>query len=184
MRRDKAEFKQDGQDGQDKREAIALLLILSILSILLINPRRIVAQQQTPAPAPQRTGRSYSGAEPGKTPPPPGPQAPSTVTFTDISAQTGISFKHAASATSQKYLLEAMGGGVCMFDYDADGRLDLYFSNGARIEDPMRKGAMPDKKEPRYWNRLYHQKGDGTFEDVTERAGVAGAGYSMGVAAA
>jgi enediyne biosynthesis protein E4 len=160
----------------------SFFFILTILSILFISPQRIVAQQ-TPAPAPQRTGRSYSGAEPGKTPPPPGPQAPSTVTFTDISAQAGISFKHAASTTSQKYLLEAMGGGVSMLDYDSDGRLDLFFSNGARIEDPMPRGSMPDKREQRYWNRLYHQKADGRFEDVTERAGVAGAGYSMGVAA-
>jgi hypothetical protein len=76
-----------------------------------------------------------------------------------------------------------MGGGVAMLDYDNDGRMDLFFTNGARLEDPMRKGAMPDKRDPRYWNRLYHQKADGTFEDVTERAGVKGEGYSMGVAA-
>jgi hypothetical protein len=152
-----------------------------IMLALFINAAPIVAQQ--PTPAPQRTGRSYSGAEPGKAPPPPGPQAASTVTFTDITAQTGISFKHAASVTSQKYLLEAMGGGVAMFDYDNDGRLDLYFGNGAHIDDPATKGAMPDKREARYWNRLYHQKPDGTFEDVTERANVMGAGYAMGVAA-
>jgi enediyne biosynthesis protein E4 len=162
-----------------------LSLAVLIIFALSLNAARVGAQQPTPAPAPapQRTGRSYSGAEPGKAPPPPGPQAPSTVTFTDISAQTAISFRHAASVTSQKYLLEAMGGGVAMFDYDSDGRLDLYFSNGARIDDPMTRGAMPDKREPRYWNRLYHQRADGRFEDVTERAGVAGAGYSMGVAA-
>jgi hypothetical protein len=147
--------------------------------------RAVVQQQQQPAPSPstQRTGRSYSGAEPGKSPPPPGPQAPSTVTFSDISAQTRISFRHAASVTSQKYLLEAMGGGVAMFDFDNDGRLDLYFTNGARIEDPAPKSAMPDKRDAKFWNRLYHQKPDGTFEDVTERAGVRGEGYSMGVAA-
>jgi hypothetical protein len=47
----------------------------------------------------------------------------------------------------------------------------------------MPKGARPDKSDPRFWNRLYHQKPDGTFEDVTERAGIRGEGYSMGVAA-
>src|ERR687886_1292606 len=65
--------------------------------------------QSTPSPAPPRTGRAYSGAELSKTPPPSTPQAPSTVTFTDITSQTGINFKHAASFTSQKYLLESMG---------------------------------------------------------------------------
>ncbi|MBA3767166.1 MAG: VCBS repeat-containing protein, partial [Acidobacteria bacterium] len=76
-----------------------------------------------------------------------------------------------------------MGGGVAVFDYDNDGRQDLYFTNGARLDDPMPKGTLPDKREPKYWNRLYHQKTDGKFEDVTERAGVRGEGYSMGAAA-
>jgi hypothetical protein len=75
-----------------------------------------------------------------------------------------------------------MGGGVAVLDYDNDGRLDLYFVNGARLEDPMPKGAVPDKRDPRYWNRLFRQKQDGTFEDVTERAGVRGEGYQMGAA--
>jgi hypothetical protein len=104
------------------------------------------------------------------------------VTFTDITAQTKIDFNHLSSPTSQKYLLEAMGGGVALFDYDNDGRADLFFTNGARLLDPMPKGAMPVKDAPKYWNRLYHQKADGTFEDVTERAGLKGEGYSMGVA--
>jgi hypothetical protein len=100
-----------------------------------------------------------------------------------MTASLGIKFRQAASATSQKYLLETMGGGVAMFDYDNDGRMDLFFTNGARLGDPVPKGTAPDKRDPIYWNRLYHQKADGTFEDVTERAGVKGDGYSMGVAA-
>lgn len=145
----------------------------------------VMAQKPTPSPepAPQRTGRSYSGGETMKKPPPPGPQGPSPVTFMDITAQTKIDFKQAASVTSQKYLLESMGGGVALLDYDNDGRLDLYFTNGARLDDPMPKGAMPDKRDAKFWNRLYHQKRDGTFEDVTSSAGVKGEGYSMGVAA-
>lgn len=141
-------------------------------------------QQPSPPVGQQRTGRSYSEGEPGKKPPPPEPQAPSPVKFTDITSLTGIDFKQASSPTSQKYLLESMGGGVAMFDFDNDGRLDLFFTNGARLENPMPKGAMPDKHDPKFWNRLYHQKPDGTFEDVTVRAGVKGEGYSMGVAAA
>ncbi len=104
------------------------------------------------------------------------------MTFTDITAATKIAFKHAGSPTSLKYLLETMGGGVAIFDYDNDGRMDLFFTNGALLKDPMPKGAMPGQSEPKFWNRLYHQKADGTFEDVTERAGLKGEGFSMGVA--
>jgi len=81
-----------------------------------------------------------------------------------------------------KYLLETMGSGVALFDYDNDDRLDIFFANGARIDDPTPKGTIPKKDGPKYWNRLYHQKAEGTFEDVTEKAGVAGTGYSTGVA--
>lgn len=68
--------------------------------------------------------------------------------------------------------METMGGGVAAIDYDNDGRMDLFFTNGARLDDPMLKGAMPDKRDPKYWNRLYHQKADGTFEDASVKAGV------------
>ncbi len=75
-----------------------------------------------------------------------------------------------------------MGAGVAMFDYNNDGLLDLFFVNGARLRDPMQHGALPDKTDPRYWNRLYRNNGDGTFTDVTEKAGLQGRGYGMGVA--
>jgi hypothetical protein len=162
------------------------LTLAAIFALSLLNGTHSVMAQKptpTPTPTPQRTGRAYGGSDTMKSPPPPGPQAPSPVTFTDIAAQTKIDFRQSASPTSQKYLLESMGGGVAMFDYDNDGRLDLYFTNGARLNDPMPKGTNPDKRDPKFWNRLYHQKQDGTFEDVTERAGVKGEGYSMGVAA-
>jgi hypothetical protein len=104
------------------------------------------------------------------------------VKFVDVTDSLAVRFKHEGSPTSQKYLLETMGSGVALFDYDDDGRLDIFFVNGAKIEDPMPKGAQPVKDGPRYWNRLYRQKQDGTFEDVTEKAGLAGAGYGMGAA--
>src|SRR5215510_1588982 len=66
-------------------------------------------------------------------------------------------FTQANSPTSRKYLPETMGGGVALLDYDNDGRLDIFFVNGAKIEDPMRPGALPDKSDRKYWNRLYHQ---------------------------
>ncbi len=109
-------------------------------------------------------------------------QAPPSGHFVDATSHLGIRFQHQASPTSKKYLLETMGSGVAVFDYDNDGRLDIFFANGARIDDPTPKGMIPKKDDPKYWNRLYHQKPDGTFEDVTEKAGLAGIGYSTGVA--
>ena len=102
--------------------------------------------------------------------------------FVDITQRCGIQFLHRASPTSKKYLPETMGSGVALFDYDNDGLLDIYLVNGARIDDPTSTGIIPKKDGPSYWNRLYQQKKDGTFEDVTERAGVTGTGYGMGVA--
>jgi len=112
------------------------------------------------------------------------PSAPD-VRFTDVARALGVGFAHANSATSNKYLIETMGGGVALFDYDDDGRLDVFFTNGARLEDPMPAGKAPDKSDPRFWNRLYHQNADHTFSDVTEKAGLTGMPqnrYGMGVA--
>jgi enediyne biosynthesis protein E4 len=102
--------------------------------------------------------------------------------FVDITQRLGINFQYQSSHTSRKYLLETMGAGVALFDYDNDGRLDIFLVNGAPLADPTPKGTIPHKTGPPYWNRLYHQKADGTFEDVTEKAGLAGEGYGMGVA--
>ena len=102
--------------------------------------------------------------------------------FIDVTSSLGVRFQHEASHTSKKYLLETMGSGVALFDYDNDGRLDLFLVNGAEINDPAPPAAIPLKTGPKYWNRLYHQKSDGTFEDVTEKAGLQGTGYGMGVA--
>jgi hypothetical protein len=75
-----------------------------------------------------------------------------------------------------------MGSGVAVFDYDNDGRLDIFVVNGAHLADPTAKGTIPQKSGPAEWNRLFHQKADGTFEDVTVKAGLQGVGYGMGVA--
>jgi enediyne biosynthesis protein E4 len=107
------------------------------------------------------------------------------VQFTDITKATKVDFRQENSATSNKYLIETMGGGVAVLDYDHDGRLDIFFTNGARLDDPMPDGKSPDKSEAKFWNRLYRQNSDGTFTDVTEKAGLSGMPqnyYGMGVA--
>jgi enediyne biosynthesis protein E4 len=110
------------------------------------------------------------------------PASNSVEAFVDATQRLGVNFQYRASHSSKKYLLETMGAGVALFDYDNDGRLDIYFVNGAPLSDATPKGSVPQKTDSRYWNRLYHQKPDGTFEDVTEKAGLQGTGYGMGVA--
>jgi hypothetical protein len=110
------------------------------------------------------------------------PSSQGAAKFTDATSVVGLNFEYLASHTSRKYLIETMGSGVALFDYDNDGRLDIFAVNGAPLGDPTPKGTIPQKTGPKYWNRLYHQRPDGTFEDVTEKAGLQGVGYGMGVA--
>jgi hypothetical protein len=102
--------------------------------------------------------------------------ATAQIRFEDVAERAGVRLVVRNSETPERYQIEPMIAGVALLDYDNDGRLDVYFCNGATIPGL-------EKSDPSFWNRLYRNRGDGTFEDVTARAGVAGAGYSMGVAA-
>jgi len=136
---------------------MALLLIIGTLSLLSFAQN--AAQSEKMQPIADTPGR-----------------------FVDITKKSGVNFQYQSSHTSKKYLIETMGAGVALFDYDNDGRLDIFLINGTPLDDPTPKGTIPKKPGPAYWNRLYHQKADGTFEDVTEKAGLQGEGYGMGVA--
>jgi hypothetical protein len=129
------------------------------------------AAAQSSTPAAQR-------AEPAPT------QATVPGKFVDITEKAGVHFQHQALHTTRKYLLETMGSGVALFDCDNDGRLDLFLANGAPYTDPTPPGFVPQKSSPQDWNRMFHQKADGTFEDITEKSGLKGVGYGMGVAVA
>ena len=109
--------------------------------------------------------------------------ADSGVGFQELAREAGVSFRHDPSKSEAKHLVEAMGAGVAMLDYDGDGLLDLYFVNGADLSTASESGAM-DKTAPQYWNRLYRNIGGWRFEDVTAHAQVAGRAYGMGVAVA
>ncbi len=108
----------------------------------------------------------------------------SPVQFADVTESAGVTFRHAASKTSVKFLPETMGGGVAIFDADGDGRLDLFFTNGAAISTETSSNRPPEKTDPRFWNRLYRNLGGWKFEDITERAGLRGSRYDFGAASA
>ena len=110
-----------------------------------------------------------------------GPLAAQPV-FVDATRDAGLDFTHRNSKTPRKYLPEAMSGGVAIFDYDRDGWMDVFFVNGAALDYPHTQGQEPDKSRPEFWNRLYRNQGDGTFQDVTQRLGLRGRGYGMGAA--
>jgi hypothetical protein len=105
------------------------------------------------------------------------PLAAQQITFTNTAPESHLNFTLHSSTSPHRYSIETMTGGVAAFDYDNDGLLDLFFTNGAEV-------PSLEKSNPGFLNRLFHNNGDGTFTDVTQKAGVGGLGYSMGVAAA
>ena len=99
------------------------------------------------------------------------------IRFRDIAKDAGVRFVLRDSAAGEKRQIEPMAGGVAVFDYNNDGRPDIYFVNGAR------QPAL-DKPDPSYYNRLYRNNGGGTFTDVTAESRTRGEGFATGVAAA
>src|SRR6266478_5787157 len=96
----------------------------------------------------------------------------------DVKPLRGIDFILQNSPTPKKFLIETMPGGVALFDYNNDGLLDIFLVNGGHIAESLHVPENFDRANPRYWNRLYRQNRDGSFTDVTAKAGVAGGGWS------
>jgi hypothetical protein len=103
--------------------------------------------------------------------------APSQIRFENRQKQSGVSFVLDNGTTEDKPIIDSVLGGVALLDYDNDGYVDIFFTNGATIPSLAKDSSA-------FYNRLYHNNHDGTFTDVTGRAGVRGEGYSMGVAVA
>jgi len=108
-------------------------------------------------------------------PAPPAAAAAAAVTFEDVTAAAGIDFRHESGAAGRKWLPETMGAGCAMLDLENDGRLDLLLVDST---------AWPGQEGRRGQSRLYRNRGDGRFEDVTRTWGVPGGLYGMGAAAA
>lgn len=97
--------------------------------------------------------------------------------FQEIGQEIGLDFVHSIGADNMKNIVETVGGGAAFLDYDQDGFIDIYMSSGTWIEG-FSKSEKPEKLPQ---NRLYRNRKDGTFEDVTKKAGVGGPWYSMGI---
>ena len=119
-----------------------------------------IAQSAPTAPMSTKT------AQPAASPRPSG-----QITFTDVTQQAGIRFKHNSGAFGTKYLPETMGGGVCIIDYDNDGWPDIFFVNSM---------DWPGHEKGKSYPALYHNNHDGTFTDVTRQAGLDVEMYGMG----
>ena len=104
-------------------------------------------------------------------------QTPHRPTFIDAAPRSKIAYKSNNNPESRKYFPKPMCGGVAIFDFDNDGRLDLFFTNGAKLPELK-------KTDPSYYNCLLKQRADGTFEDLTARAGLLGEhlDFNFGVA--
>jgi hypothetical protein len=153
----------------------SLPVVLFILLASVIQPHRVFALGEGQGPGPRPAGQSPRVREPVTTLHST-TSTPSAIEFDNVIEASTITFTLKNSVSPERYSIETMAGGVAVFDYNNDGLLDIFFTNGADI-------PSLEKDDSRYYNRLFRNNGDGTFTDVTEKAGLQGTGYSMGVAA-
>jgi hypothetical protein len=98
------------------------------------------------------------------------------IQLSDITKETGITFKHTDGSCGRYYIMETVSAGLALFDYDGDGDVDIYFLNGSPL--PGKQSMVAPK------NALYRNDGNWKFTDVTEKAAVGDTGYGLGVAVA
>ncbi len=145
------------------REGLFRYLATALVSLLLLLSAAAFAQQTHRPTTP-------------KTAPKPAAPVPPKIQFEDIAERAGLTAKNEfGGEKTKKYILETTGSGAAFFDYDNDGWLDVFLVNGTTME------GFPKGREPT--SHLYHNNRDGTFTDVTQKAGVALAGWGQGVCA-
>ncbi len=150
--------------GLERPDSRILVLRLSSL-LLACTAAFLLSQSSSPAAPTHQPRTSFQTATPS-----------SSIRFENTIERSKVKFALKNSISPKRYTFETMAGGVALFDYNNDGLLDIFFTNGAAI-------PSLEKSDHSYWNRLFRNNGDGTFTDVTEKAGLQGIGYSMGVAA-
>ena len=147
-------------------------LLAAVTNVELKNERRLLADSDAGSPMAavpkgfvirKSTGDAVATDE------------PSQIVFRDCHVEAGVDFQYFNGESGAKYLLESMGGGVAVIDYDGDGWPDLYFTQGARV--PL------DPADKAYQDRLFRNLGNGQFEDVTMSAGLGDNRYSQGCVA-
>jgi hypothetical protein len=153
------------QDGGLKAHGRLVLLVLLALPLAACKPK------------------SYEPASDAARPPPfvvtPPIPAGADDLFEDVTAKAGIDFVQQFCDDRIANILESNGSGVVVFDYDNDGYMDLYFVNPGPLAGVTHE-APGTRRQP---NRLYHNNRDGTFTDVTDKAGVGGKGFGIAAAA-
>jgi len=102
-------------------------------------------------------------------------EAKRPITFRDVTAESGIDFRHTDGSSGRRYIIEAMSAGLALFDYNGDGHIDVYFLSGAPL-----LGTEVDVPPT---NALYRNEGNWKFTDVTDEAGVGDTGFGLGVTA-
>ena len=162
--------------GNSFRRRLSVALPLLLMTFALLAPTVFFAQ--TKKPDEQKPGMGVStGAAVSytsrRTVGITDPKAP--VVFEDVTARTAlVNFHHRSGVPDKPYILDTAGGGVAIFDYDGDGRPDIYILNGSTFDAMRGKGKAPR-------SALYHNLGNWRFEDVTDKAGVSNERWGMGV---
>jgi enediyne biosynthesis protein E4 len=163
-------------------------MLVRLASILLLFFSAALAQTPKTTSAPVRKSKAVpSQSAPGpdlRTPATQSETSPAPIRFEDATASSGIQFTHSIGAEKLGSLLEATGAGCVWFDYNNDGLPDLYVVSGKPLEEGMHPYPLKNPPAVPPHNHLYRNNGDGTFTDVTDKAGVAANMYGMAAIAA
>jgi len=163
-----------------KRRSLLASIAASLSSLALRRSFALGLPTQSGNPAPVSPAPSASAhPQPVARTPEPKASKAASYWFTDVASRSNFSYRTNNNFTGRKYFPQPMCGGVAAIDYNNDGLMDLFFTNGAKLPEL-------EKTSPAFYNCLLRNNGDGTFEDVTAKAGLNGAdlGYCFGVAVA